>query len=1260
MFKKICSLAIVLVMMLSLASSAFAEFVYIEGFEENNKSAKQIELWGNYAIVVCGDGEAIDTLNVYDVTSKELVTTLGLPVYKTGKDYFAENIGVSGDWLFVSWNRHIGSGDPSVRRYNLNDIVAGKLEHVEGKGIRDDKVSYVYKNKLYFTDPKTINISSISTDSSARDGFMVLPSAEDTKNIKGLLIDDNYFYIYRQKEIRVYSAENIHAGINQTYSDTKVIYNSEKTIEDITLYDGKLYVSYEEGLEIFAVDGETLKSVGTYTKGGKIMAVEGKGSTLYVYADANKAIQILDISDLNNITVKEEIVVSNTQTEGIVDIAVSGQRIYAADLTEGFSMYSANEIDNLEKVEEVVAESYSEELELSRKAKAIELVVGLKIMNLRSNGLFGSNLYITRGEFAESSAKLLGNIVNGDFATKEFTDVPKDHDYAKSIYGLANIGILNGFGDGTFRPDDPVLYEHAVKILVRVLGYYPLVESGQRTTMELAAELGILKNVSAMNNGYISRENTAQLIYNSLETETLKFVGGVDPNAYEESKEETLLYKMGIKKVKGQVTATEFTSLTGTYTAQKGKVEINLTQYPEGTSSAGAYLGRFVTAYHKFDETDEKGEIIYVVKDNNESLVTVDAKDVLKETTKTVFAYFDEDEKVQRENIKNSSIIINGKFYADYKAEDLIPDDGQVVLIDAEGDGEYETVLVESFKTYVVEAYGRGVFKLKYGYSDINLNALPNDAKVYVTVDGLVCDSIEKIANVAEWSILSVKKSFDGKIYDIYATNNKITGIITETNGDKSVKLDNTEYKISRAYITNTANPVNNIKRVEAGDEVHAYFDLFGKLAATKEVVSSAVYGYMVGCTRGEGLDTDKASFKIFARDNNNLFGSMQYFEAAENFKVNGKKVEDIHTITELFDPQTGLKRQLVKFILNSEGKIRSLETALNRAQATLPNGDQNPNYDAYYAGYDENSFSFDAVIGKSQAYRVGSMGTFEGEPFLPDSMTQIFVIPTIEDDAKDDDYKIYGYTTIFKSGGTHQAPLHLYDVTENYKINAIVIKATAADIDAVTSSGSYALVDSFVQGLTEDGERKWMLRSAKDANGEYTDIPIADEEIADTLGAYNASYKDKKLLELPKGSIVQYIKDGYGEIANIAIMFIPDSDNKVYFEYGNTKPSATSMPVKFYSAFGKIFKVTDGRIIFNAHGEIDDNADKVVDRIWDGDINTAQRNWDRNLKIAGTKYLYDSNTGKISTITTEDILPGDDMYIIKSSVYVKFIVIYR
>jgi len=1259
MLKKLSSVVLAFIMLISIGGAAFAEYFVVDGYKENNLSAQEIVLHDKYAFVVSGKVQgARDVLNVYDLGTKELVTTLALPVYKTGKDYFIEGIYKVGDYMHISWNRHGGSGDPMIRKYEINKMLSGTLEHVDGFGVRDDKVTYLYENKLFFTDPHTVNLNIYYTDKDNRQGIMALPTKEYVKEIKGICADSEYFYLYKDNEIIAYSMENVNAGLNHNLENKAATYESDVTIKDVISFNGNIVVTSDKGMEILKVSEGAFEPMAEYILGGEIMAVSPQGSELYVYAAGKKRIQVLDASNLSNITVKSEIAVKNSETAGVKDIEVANGRIYTADLTDGFVVYSQNELDKLEQ-QETKAETYAQELEISPDGKAIELVVGLGIMNLRSNGLFGTELYITRGEFSQSVAKLLGDSINGTYAANKFTDVPLDSEYSEGIYGLANLGYLNGFGDGTFRPDDPISYEHAVRIMLRVLGYYPLVESGQREPLDLAAELRILESVTPMQTGFISRENAARLIYNSLETETLKFSQGLDPFFYQTSQVETLLYKMGIEKVKGQLTATELTSITGTYTAAKDRVEISGKEYYEGKSGASAYLGRYVTAYYKVDD-DIAGEIVYIIKDKREEVITVYAEDISPETSQTVFAYYDEDYKLKKEDIQNASIIINGKFYADYKAADLIPADGEVILTDADGDGEIDIVIVDSYETYVVNAYGSGIFKFKYGYSDINLKNLPNDAEFYVTVDGFKCDSIEEIANVKEWSIVSVKKSHDGKIFDIYVTNNKITGIITETQGDKSVKLDNVEYKLSKSYLNNTANPVNNLSRALAGDEVQAYFDVFGKIAATKEIVSSAVYGYMVGCTRGKGLDTDKASFKILARDNNNLYGSMQYFESAENFKINGKKVEDIHTVTELFDPQTGLKRQLIKFVLNGEGKIRSIETALNRAQSTLPNGDQNPNYDAYYAGYDENSFSFDAVIGKSQAYRVGNMGTFEGEPFLPDSMTQIFVIPTIEDDAKDDDYKIYGYTTIFKSGGTHQAPLHLYDVTENYKINAIVIKATAADIDAVTSSGSYALVDSFVQGLTEDGERKWMLRSAKDANGEYTDIPIADEEIADTLGVYNASYKDKKLLELPKGSIVQYIKDGYGEIANIAIMFIPDSDNKVYFEYGNTKPSATSMPVKFYSAFGKIFKVTDGRIIFNAHGEIDDNADKVVDRIWDGDINTAQRNWDRNLKIAGTKYLYDSNTGKISTITTEDILPGDDMYIIKSSVYVKFIVIYR
>jgi len=444
MLKKICSVALALIMMLSLATSAFAEFFYIEGFEDDNASAKQIEIYDKYAFVVAGDDPAKpDALNVYNLSTKELVTTLALPVYSTGKDYFAENIAVVGDHLIVSWNRHIGSGDPMIRKYAISDLVAGKLEHVDGFGVRDNKVTLLYKDKFFFTNPYNIVLQVMNPETLARETVMTLPTKDVIKNIITLATGEKYFYFVRANEIMAFDATNINQGVVHNYVDHTAIYESEETITDAIVYNDNLYVTTEQGMEIFTIEDNKFKSIGKYTQGGNIMAMEPVSDTLYVYADGAKAIQMLDITDLANIKVTGEIKVNNPETLGIKDIVVSGNRIYAADLTEGFTMYSSNELDRLETEEEIKAETYAEELILSPQGKAIELVVGLKIMNLRDNGLFGPSLFITRGEFAQAASNLVGADKNGSYKAFEFTDVPKDYAYAEGINALVNIGILN-------------------------------------------------------------------------------------------------------------------------------------------------------------------------------------------------------------------------------------------------------------------------------------------------------------------------------------------------------------------------------------------------------------------------------------------------------------------------------------------------------------------------------------------------------------------------------------------------------------------------------------------------------------------------------------------------------------------------------------------------------------------------------------------------------------------------------------------------
>jgi hypothetical protein len=52
-----------------------------------------------------------------------------------------------------------------------------------------------------------------------------------------------------------------------------------------------------------------------------------------------------------------------------------------------------------------------------------------------------------------------------------FNDVSPDHLYHDAIEGIAALGIITGFSDGTFRPDEPVTRQQFAKMIVRAMGY---------------------------------------------------------------------------------------------------------------------------------------------------------------------------------------------------------------------------------------------------------------------------------------------------------------------------------------------------------------------------------------------------------------------------------------------------------------------------------------------------------------------------------------------------------------------------------------------------------------------------------------------------------------------------------------------------------------------------------------------------------------------------------------------------------------------
>ena len=67
---------------------------------------------------------------------------------------------------------------------------------------------------------------------------------------------------------------------------------------------------------------------------------------------------------------------------------------------------------------------------------------------------------------------LLGLVLSGGrAATERFPDVPLNYPYAAAIVDLSDRAIVNGYADGTFRPEAPVLRQQFAKTVTVTLGF---------------------------------------------------------------------------------------------------------------------------------------------------------------------------------------------------------------------------------------------------------------------------------------------------------------------------------------------------------------------------------------------------------------------------------------------------------------------------------------------------------------------------------------------------------------------------------------------------------------------------------------------------------------------------------------------------------------------------------------------------------------------------------------------------------------------
>ena len=175
------------------------------------------------------------------------------------------------------------------------------------------------------------------------------------------------------------------------------------------------------------------------------------------------------------------------------------------------------------------------------------------------------NAQVTRGEFARmlTMVSAYRETVNEQTQVGSlFTDVNSDTAYAPYIRIAVQQAWLNGYTDGSFRPNDPVTLEVGCNAALKLLGYTAADMTGAFPAAQLnkATELGLRSGLNRSQGEALTLTDCAVLLYNTL-TATNKS-GSVYGNT------------IGLTISEGQVDTSSIlaASLKGPFVAQAGDV----------------------------------------------------------------------------------------------------------------------------------------------------------------------------------------------------------------------------------------------------------------------------------------------------------------------------------------------------------------------------------------------------------------------------------------------------------------------------------------------------------------------------------------------------------------------------------------------------------------------------------------------------------------------------------------------------------------
>ena len=344
--------------------------------------------------------------------------------------------------------------------------------------------------------------------------------------------------------------------------------------------------------------------------------------------------------------------------------------------------------------------------------KAIAVINGLGIMDPEQ-----TSENITRGEFSDIVFKILNyegyDAVSGEWASNFYgdkdekpsttiqqndevlySDVDDEMEFYDSIIYLVQRGYMVGFGDGTFRPDDPVTDTQAATVLIRVLGYGSMVDMFGGYD-EIASYLGII----TLTDNIIARNELARLIYNCLGTHCVEFTF----NNYEWEDGPLMIEKyLKMNYKRGIMTDNGITSLTGKSKVSHDMIVVNdIKLYDREGVCNKDFLARDIEVYYKVEDSENELNVVHACLSERDEIITISSEEFI-DFSEGVLTYTVGNTEKRKIIQPTASIILNNETYLTYGDDIFDIENGTITLVSSNRGNDIDYVIIKSYESVVV------------------------------------------------------------------------------------------------------------------------------------------------------------------------------------------------------------------------------------------------------------------------------------------------------------------------------------------------------------------------------------------------------------------------------------------------------------------------------------------------------------------------------------------------------------------------------